>query len=349
MGVGLRISYSQFGFVRFSHHAHHFFLSPKMNSKRMAKQITTEDFIKKAKKTHGDTYDYSKTEYHKCDSNVIIICKQHGEFLQTPSKHLIGHGCPLCGSLKQSENSKTKKEQFLSRLSNELRSFDYSLVPDKFRQKDKLTIICHKHGLFKSTADNLLHGHGCAKCAKDSLHNKFSWTTEQFIDAATKTHGGKYDYSKSSYYNSGTKVEIICPQHGSFWQSPEGHLAGQGCPSCYSSKLEIEVKELLEINNIKYIYRCSKGHLPWIGRQELDFYLPEYNIGIECQGIQHYRPISFFGGQTGLNTVQQRDIKKEQLCAENNVKLLYFTHCNGIKEEGNTHTTAQSLLNSIYS
>ena len=61
----------------------------------MAK-LTTEEFIAKAKAVHGDRYDYSKVEYVGTKSPVIIICKEHGEFQQTPQKHLAGQGCIKC-------------------------------------------------------------------------------------------------------------------------------------------------------------------------------------------------------------------------------------------------------------
>lgn len=57
-------------------------------------------------------------------------------------------------------------------------------------------------------------------------------TTEQFIEESKKIHGNKYDYSKIDYKNQRTKVCIICPEHGEFWQNPRQHLRGQGCPKC---------------------------------------------------------------------------------------------------------------------
>ncbi len=70
----------------------------------MAK-LTTEEFIKKAREVHGDKYDYSKVEYVKSKTKVTIICPKHGEFLQTPQKHLSGQGCPNCG-LRKFSNSR---------------------------------------------------------------------------------------------------------------------------------------------------------------------------------------------------------------------------------------------------
>lgn len=57
----------------------------------------TEDFIAKARVIHGDTYDYSETEYHLSNIRCCIVCKTHGSFKITPEKHLAGRGCPSCG------------------------------------------------------------------------------------------------------------------------------------------------------------------------------------------------------------------------------------------------------------
>lgn len=58
-------------------------------------------------------------------------------------------------------------------------------------------------------------------------------TTEQFIAEAKAVHGDKYDYSKVEYVNNNTKVCIICPTHGEFWQIPKSHLNGNGCKKCH--------------------------------------------------------------------------------------------------------------------
>ena len=57
-------------------------------------------------------------------------------------------------------------------------------------------------------------------------------SSEEFITRSNNIHNNKYDYSKVEYVNNKTKVCIICPDHGEFWQSPKNHLLGQGCPIC---------------------------------------------------------------------------------------------------------------------
>ena len=59
---------------------------------------------------------------------------------------------------------------------------------------------------------------------------------KKFIEKANKKHNNKYDYSKVDYINAHTKVCIICPEHGEFWQTPNSHLNGCGCSLCSSNK-----------------------------------------------------------------------------------------------------------------
>ena len=56
----------------------------------MSKRVTTEDFILKAQKVHGNKYDYRKTNYIAAIKKIVIICPEHGEFLQQPNNHLTG-------------------------------------------------------------------------------------------------------------------------------------------------------------------------------------------------------------------------------------------------------------------
>lgn len=67
---------------------------------------TAQNFIKKAKQVHGDRYNYNKVQYSHCETNIIIVCNEHGSFEQRPSNHLIGRGCPKCGFNKISEHIK---------------------------------------------------------------------------------------------------------------------------------------------------------------------------------------------------------------------------------------------------
>ena len=113
----------------------------------------------------------------------------------------------------------------------------------------------------------------------------------------------------------------------------------------YDYSLENKCRLILEKNNIDYI---PQKQFNWLGRQSLDFYLPKYNIAIECQGEQHYRPIEFFGGLKTFNKIKNNDIKKSNKCKNNNIKLIYFSeekhkHFNGIKSFTNDDILSEIL------
>ena len=275
-----------------------------------------EQFIKKSSFIHGIYYDYSKVEYINCDKKVCIICPKHGEFWQTPHSHLQGHGCPICNSKKKNT------DKFIDECKKKFGDkYDYSKV-EYVNSQTLITIICKDHGPFLMRPNDHLQGQGCPKCKINKIKNKLASTTQQFIEKATKIHGNKYDYSKVEYVNNHTKVCIICPEHGEFWQRPDKHLLGEGCPECNKSKLEKKINMCLINHNIVF---NEQQHFNWLGKQSLDFYLPDYNLAIECQGIQHFKPIKKFGGDDGFKATFNNDLKKYNLCKKNGVNLLYYT------------------------
>ena len=279
------------------------------------KLLTTEEFIERAKSVHGDKYDYSKTVYKKSTEKVCIICPIHGEFWQTPKIHLNGFGCSKCSH----KHSYTTMEWIELAKKVHGDKYDYTKVEYKNAFK-KVCIICPKHGEFWQTPNGHLNGDGCPKCFLDKQRK----TTEEFIEKARQIHGNMYDYSKTNYINSRTKVCIICPTHGEFWQIPSSHLNGRGCPVCKRSHLENIIYKLLEENNITYTYQ---KRFKWLGLQSLDFYLQDYDIAIECQGIQHFKPKGFGTHKSILERFkkdQQRDNLKIQKCKENNIKLIHY-------------------------
>ena len=218
-------------------------------------KCTTEKFIEKARKRYGDKYDYSKVDYKGCFEKVCIICPKHGEFWQTPDTHLQKNGCPKCG-LEQMKKSLTKTtEQFIEEAKKiHGDKYDYSKV-NYIDAHTKVCIICPKHGEFwQDACKHVTHKKsGCPKCAKERQR----LTTDEFIKRSKLVHGDKYDYSKVEYIDSITKVCIICPEHGEFWQTPNKHLLGRGCPKCANNtKLTTEefIRRAKIIHGDKYDY-----------------------------------------------------------------------------------------------
>ena len=160
----------------------------------MSKKLTTEQFIEKAKKIHGDKYDYSKVEYIDAKTKVKIICPEHGEFSMSPNKHLIGQRCKMCSIKEFSKTQTLTTEQFIEKAKKiQGDKYDYSKV-NYINSQIKICIICPEHGEFWQTPNSHLQGNGCPICATNNRSMKQTLTTEQFIEKAKQIHGNKYDY-----------------------------------------------------------------------------------------------------------------------------------------------------------
>jgi len=186
-------------------------------------------FIDKAKKIHGDRYDYSLVDYLTASKCVKIKCKEHGIFEQTPNSHLSGCGCKICFN----ERRLLTFEHFLNIcLLVHGDRYDYSKVFFK-TTKSNAIFICKIHGDFSQRVSSHLSGIGCKKCSDENQ----SSTKEDFINKANKIHNHKYDYSCVVYKNNSTKIKIICPMHGDFMQPSRDHLSGKGCSNCKAEKI----------------------------------------------------------------------------------------------------------------
>jgi len=292
-------------------------------SKNSFKQsLSKEEFVEKSKLVHGDLYNYSGAEYKNYKTPVVIICKNHREFEQTPSNHLSGAGCPICGD----DRMKLTLEDFkLKATGVHSNKYDYSLVEYK-NSKISVKIVCLNHGEFFQTPHDHLSGRGCNECAISERADKLKKSQEDFILESCIIHENKYDYSLVEYNNSKTKVKIICPVHGKFEQAPTHHTRGVGCPYCNESKGEKRISKLLKENSIKFKRQKKFKDCRNIMELPFDFYLPDYNVCIEYDGIQHFKPIDYFGGEKALELTQINDRIKSNYCSNNDIKLLRIAY-----------------------
>ena len=286
------------------------------------KRNTTEEFIEKAKKVHGDKYDYSKVEYINSQTKVCIICPEHGEFWQKPNGHLNGMGCDKCGGTKT-----LTTEDFIEKsIKVHGDKYDYSKV-EYINYQTKVCIICPEHGEFWQTPHLHLRGTECPKCFKNGRN--IPYTTEEFIKKAKEVHGNKYDYSKTVYNRCKNKIIITCPKHGEFEQKAYLHISGRGCPICKESNMEKKCRKFLVENKIRFKSQHTFYWLQYKSHLYLDFYLPDYNIAIECQGEQHFKPVGFGSKSNDIINenfikTQKRDKLKRDLCEKHGIKIIYI-------------------------
>lgn len=288
-----------------------------IHKNRLNKSKIIDQFIQK----HGNLYDYSQIDYQGDNVKVTILCPTHGAFLQIPSSHKRGHKCQKC----QGRNLSLDEiiQQFNSIHQN---LYSYALITSIEKNSQKIPVLCPIHGIFNPTVNNHKRGNGCKKCA--GLEKP---TNDQLINKFRVAHGSKYNYSDVIYKSAHTKIQINCPIHGAFQQTPNNHKNGNGCPACNDSTGESRIRTFLEQNNIIHIsqhkFEGCKNKL----RLPFDFYLPDSNVCIEYNGLQHYKAVEYFGGAKELIKRQANDKIKEEYCKIHNISLIIIRYNDSIE------------------
>lgn len=216
--------------------------------------------------------------------------------------------------------------------------------------KTPIRLHCTIHGYFDTTIGQVIkfmnnEESPCMKCRGKMINRKYS--TNEFIEILRKIYPDKnYSYNKLEYIDYKTKVIITCPKHGDFLRLPQRLLEGRGCPYCQESLLERQLRSCFDRHNIEYIYQYRNKDI--LGKRSLDFFIPEFSVGIECQGKQHLSVDSIFNrsGKT-LDEIYARDIEKKHMCENHNIRLLYFTNLKGYDYFDKLITSEDELLKEI--
>lgn len=280
------------------------------------KKLTTEEFISRSKAIYGDKYDYSLVKYIDITTKVKII--YNGVvYEQRPVKHLMGRKC---------EDTSTKKlttEEFISRSKDiYVNKYDYSLV--KYINNSTKVKLIYEDIIYEQLPANHLKGFKC--------ENIKGFTKEEFITKSMEIHGNKYDYSLLDFKNVRGRIKLIC--NGVIYeQTAYGHLSGKS-PEMLGiireSKGSRNITKFLEKNKIEYIKEHSYPDCKNIFCLKFDFYLPKLGILIEYDGIQHFKPVSKFGGEKGFISRQKNDGIKNDYCNKNRIPLLRISYLENV-------------------
>jgi DNA-directed RNA polymerase subunit M/transcription elongation factor TFIIS len=184
---------------------------------------TSEKFLQDAAVAHGDRYDYSKVVFEKNNQKVIIICKKHGEFLQTPHIHTYEKaGCYKCGREKVADKQRKSTEEYVKNASIiHNNTYDYSDT-EYIGAHSKIDIICNTHGKFQQKAGDHAKCHSCPKCTNNISKEETKWLDSLNIPE---------EYRQQLLYIRDTKVKTdaydpitntIYEYWGDFWHgNPE--------------------------------------------------------------------------------------------------------------------------------
>lgn len=197
---------------------------------------------------------------------LLITCFKHGDFQQKAYSHMSGKGCHKCYYEIIGKSSRLSNQEFIDKSKKRFKDkFDYSKT-NYTNKEGVVTLSCNVHGEISLRAtQHMWCKHGCPKCDYEipKIISK-----NKNIEKANIIHGNKYDYSKVSFKNMDSKVEIICPIHGSFFQNLSSHvLRGCSCPKCSidDGKVSIDdfIKRAIKVHGDKYDYKLviyKTGH-----------------------------------------------------------------------------------------
>ena len=230
----------------------------KTQPRKKTKKLTQKEFIEKAISKHGDKFDYTPSIYVNYSTKVQVKCNKCGKIFEiTPANLLSGYGCSHCRRAPK----KISIEEYKAIFTESYPTLE--LLSDYNGNKNYITVRCKIHDyIFKTKPNWLKSGQGCQKCYDERRGNSTRKSLKTFIEESKSIHGDKYDYSKVEYFNNKTRVCIICPIHGEFWQTPLKHLQHRGCPKCAielnADRKRMPLREFIaranEIHKEKYDY-----------------------------------------------------------------------------------------------
>lgn len=207
--------------------------------------------------------------------------------------------------------------------------YSYDLIPETFKAKDYIDIVCPEHGVFSAEAHAHSKGkYGCPKCKVEKVTAATRSNVTDFIVRANDVHRYRYNYSNVVYVNAKTPIQIICPAHGDFKQTPDVHLRGSGCPRCRASSPIQEICNAVHKQGLSTI--TEKTFDVCVGdskKLRFDVFVPELALCIEYDGPHHMGPFKY-GNMSDEQAAgafakqQQYDHVKDAYCDANQLDLI---------------------------
>lgn len=229
------------------------------------RNTAAKEFEEKARKVHGDKYDYSKVEYVNALTNVTIICPIHGEFERRPSDHISTQkqGCPECSRIHRNAKLRRKQEDVIKMfIKVHGDKYDYSKVEYKGWHK-KIKIICPIHGEFEQYAGDHRNGCGCSKCDDLKKSQERAFSHEEWVKIIAEKNPGIEVLGRIT--NSHTPVLCRCNICGREWSPKPIYLSTKQHKCGKTVKLTHRewVDNIKEINpNIEILGEIVNGRTP---------------------------------------------------------------------------------------
>ena len=301
----------------------------------MSKKKTHEEYVQELAGKNPNIQVVEK--YISINVPILHRCLIHNVIWKTtPGRVLNGIGCEECRKEKFRKSRCKTHEQYVKEV--ELINPDIIIIGQYIDAKTPIDHYCKKHNiLWKAYPSNILRGIGCKECGNEKIRDKNIKLHNKYVEDLSMINT---NIDVIEEYK-GAHIPILhrCKIDGYTWYaSPANILSGKGCPNCQESHGERSVRQWCEKNNITYLYQKTFNGCKNVKNLPFDFYLPGYNLCIEYDGEQHFRPVDFSGKgeEWALNQFKKtklHDEIKNQYCKNNNIHLLRIPYYKNVEEE----------------
>lgn len=201
----------------------------------------------------------------------------------------------------------------------------YELLSTEYKGvSQKLEVICPNGHKSNIMLNNFRRGHRCNRCAAIEFNKRNKHSIEYVKDFLAKDG---YELISEEYINTDSELIVKCPNGHIFDTNFRKLRRGNRCRFCKNIYHgEIKIEKYLKNNNIKYITQYKFDDCKFKRQLPFDFYLPDFNILIEYDGVQHYKIKEHFGGYEGFIDTKIRDTIKNIYCKDNNIKLIRISY-----------------------
>lgn len=277
----------------------------------------------------ADVQDLVQDEYtflEPYQGSTVKISVRHNTCGYTysiaPKFFLKGNRCKRCVTRENAKKYTKTHKQFLQDIYTQVGN-EYTVLS---KYKNSSTRISVRHNIcgseYKVRPDAFLRGTRCKTCLHEEYKEKYKKTTREFAYEVNNTTNGAYKLA-SEYVDVNTKVKIEHIKCNTVYEVfPYQFVRGRRCPRCNQSKGEVFVENILKEQGIDYEPQKMFSNLKDINYLSYDFFLPQYNVLIEYQGVQHFKPVDVFGGTEYFRVQQRHDEMKRDYAKENGFMLI---------------------------
>ena len=281
---------------------------------------SNKQFLQEVFDLVGEEYTFLE-EYVKSKSKIKVRHNKCGhEYEVTPNAFLKCSKCPKCSRNSLKSNVQFKQDIF------DLVGYEYLFLEPYINAITKIKVRHNKCGYEYEVAPySFLRGNRCPKCGIKNMTK----TAEQFLQEVFDLVGNEYT-DLDEYKNNHTKIKVRHNKCGyEYYVTPNAFLQGNRCPKCKNkmSKGEKRIINYLIKRKISFNYEHKFYNLKYINPLRFDFYLPDYNLCIEYDGIQHFTPFDFSSKcperkNQNLKELKRKDKLKNDYCKSKGIKML---------------------------